>query len=80
MDITAPFLEVFTEKLFGLHDCTFIAAYFKVCDMYVRIFYESETLVNFVYFMCILIESTVFYYFCSLRALRMIPAYNSSKC
>ena len=34
----ATFLEVFTGKLFGWHDCTFVAAFFKVCDISVRIF------------------------------------------
>ena len=34
----ATLLEVFTEKLFGWHDCTFVAAFFKVCDISVRIF------------------------------------------
>ena len=29
----AILLEVFTEKLFGWHDCTFVAAFFKVCDI-----------------------------------------------
>ena len=35
----ATLLEVFTEKLFGWHDCTFVAAFFKVCDISVRIFF-----------------------------------------
>ena len=34
--ISATFLEVFTEKLFGWHDCMFVAAFFKVCDIHVR--------------------------------------------